>query len=62
MKALTNGTMESGREMAKRKLLSGAFEGTVSKFSNSGHVICPKDWIGKRVKVEVIEEEESMQN
>jgi len=31
-----------------RRLLSGAFEGTVSKFSNSGHVICPKDWIGMR--------------
>ncbi len=30
-------------------------EKTVTKTSNSGHVIVPKEWIGKRVKILLIE-------
>lgn len=57
---LSSKALEAGKDMAKRKLLGGAFESTVTKFANSGHVVCPKDWIGKRVKVEVLPDENTV--
>ncbi len=30
-------------------------EKTVTKTSNSGHIIVPKEWIGKKVKILLIE-------
>jgi putative transposon-encoded protein len=33
------------------------FESEVTKAGNGGHIIAPKDWIGKKVRVTLIEED-----
>lgn len=39
-----------------RKMKMREIESQVSAFGNGGHVIVPKDWIGKKVRVTLIED------
>jgi putative transposon-encoded protein len=45
------------RHSLPRRMKFTEFESEVTKSGNSGHVIVPKDWIGKKVKVSLLEEE-----
>jgi putative transposon-encoded protein len=39
----------------QRKVISGEFEDVVTQSGNGGHVILPRNWIGKIVSVKIKE-------
>ena len=53
---LSSSPMEARRSLP-RKMKFTEFESEATKSGNSGHVIVPKDWIGKKVKVSLIEDD-----
>lgn len=53
MKGLTDARDDSG--VMPRKMTMREIETEVSKFGNGAHVTVPKDWIGKKVKVTLLE-------
>jgi len=53
---LSSSGMET-RHSLPRKMKFTEFESQATKSGNSGHVIVPKDWIGKKVRVTLIEPE-----
>lgn len=53
MKGLTT-SRDDSLAMA-RKMTMKEIETEVAKFGNGAHVTVPKDWVGKRVRVTIIE-------
>lgn len=54
MKGLTDASHDSpgmARKMTMREI-----ESEVSKFGNGAHVTVPKDWVGKRVRVTLLDD------
>jgi len=57
-RSLSTSQAKADRPGMPRKMKFREFETTVSGFGNGCHVIVPKDWKDKKVKVVLIEDEE----